>query len=137
LGGQTWRAHADKYSWSTSKRLTFVVTVETSWSWPLGRIKIDIWVTVTEWQTATLSVAVRGNGWRKCSFISSTSQFWTTTFSLSPVVLKVSHRLQTDNCDKYGRTCWTAAMHSENCMPSAFAKRLVAWRTEVTSTCLL
>lgn len=28
---------------------------------------------------------------------------------------KASHRLQTDNCDEYGRTCWTAAMHPKNC----------------------
>ena len=118
LGGQTWCAHAAKYSQSTSKRLTFVVTVETFWSWPLWRIKIEIWVMmteVTEWQRTTLSVAICGNGWRNCSFISSTSQFWTATFSWSPVVLKASHRLQTANCEKYGRTCWTAAMYPKTC----------------------
>jgi len=100
------------------QQLTFVVTAETSWNWPLWRIKMGIWVMatqVTEWQTATLSVAVCGNGWRNCSFISSTSQFWTATFSLSPVVLKVSHRLQADNCDEYGRTCWTTATHPKSC----------------------
>jgi hypothetical protein len=36
---------------------------------------------VTEEPTAPLSVAVRGNGRRNCSFISSTSQFQTATFS--------------------------------------------------------
>ena len=45
-------------------------------------------IKVTEEPTAPLSVAVRGNGRRNCSFISSTSQFQTATFSWSPVILQ-------------------------------------------------
>ena len=100
------------------QKVTSVMRVETPWSRPLWKITINISVTmtkVTEWWTATISR--RTWKWMKKLFCHLlVLKILTATFSWSPVVLKFhTETSQTDTCQEYEWTCWTAATPTTNC----------------------
>ena len=84
-------------------KVTFVIRVETPWSWTLCRVTIDIWVTlteVTERQTATLK-SHRMWKWTK----NSSPHYLDLTILNSHILLLVwfwtfTQRLQTDICEE-------------------------------------